>query len=84
MLLQAAADLRIDLDRSFLVGDAVTDVEAALQAGCRPFIVRSGRGQAQLAKLRMRGYEAVTVVVDLSEAVELILKTSTHFTRTIW
>lgn len=73
MLLQAAADLRIDLGRSFLVGDAVTDVETALQAGCRPFMVRSGRGHAQLAKLRMQGYKAVRVVADLSEAVELIL-----------
>ena len=73
MLLQAAADLQIDLDRSFLVGDAVTDVEAALGAGCRPLMVRSGRGQAQLSKLRLQGYEAVIVVADLSEAVELIL-----------
>ena len=57
----------------FLVGDAVTDVEAALGAGCRPLMVRSGRGQAQLSKLRLQGYEAVPVVADLSEAVESIL-----------
>ena len=82
MLLQAAADLQIDLGRSFLIGDAVTDVEAALGAGCRPLMVRSGRGQAQLSNLRVQGYEAVPVVADLSEAVELILATSTHFART--
>ena len=76
MLHQAAADLRIDLGCSFLVGDAVTDVEAALGAGCRPLMVRSGRGHSQLAKLRMQGYEAVTVVADMSEAVELILSSS--------
>ena len=76
MLLQAAADLRIDLGRSFLVGDAITDVEAALQAGCRPFLVRSGRGRAQLAKLHLQGYKTVTVAADLSEAVEAILGSS--------
>ena len=76
MLLQAAADLRIDLGRSFLVGDAVTDVEAALQAGCRPFLVRSGRGRAQLAMLHLQGYKGVTVAADLSEAVEAILDSS--------
>ena len=76
MLLQAVADLRIDLGRSFLVGDAVTDVEAALQAGCRPFLVRSGRGGAQLAQLYLQGYKGVTVAADLSEAVEAILDSS--------
>ena len=74
MLLQAAADLRINLDRSFLIGDAVTDVEAALGAGCQPLMVRSGRGQAQLEKLRTQGHEAVIVVADLSEAVDVILR----------
>lgn len=73
MLLQAAADLGIDLSRSYLVGDAVTDVEAALRAGSRPFMVRTGRGAKQLAGLAVNGLQSVPVVADLCEAVELIL-----------
>lgn len=33
MLLRAAADFRLDLHRSILVGDAVTDMEAGIAAG---------------------------------------------------
>lgn len=73
MLLQAAAELDIDLAASFLVGDAVTDVDAALAAGCRPVMVRTGRGVSQLAKLQERGSNGVVVVEDLAAAVAWIL-----------
>lgn len=73
MLLQAAAALDIDLASSFLVGDAVTDMEAALAAGCRPVMVRTGRGVAQLAKLEAGGLNGLVVTDDLSAAVAWIL-----------
>lgn len=73
MLLQAASDLHIDLANSYLVGDALTDMEAALAAGCRPVMVRTGRGVAQLAKVQARGLDDVVVTEDLSEAVAWIL-----------
>ena len=73
MLLQAAADLDIDLAASYLVGDAVTDMEAALAAGCRPVMVRTGRGVAQLAKLAAKRLTGVEVFDDLGKAVAWIL-----------
>ena len=43
MLLRAAADFRLDLHRSILVGDAVTDMEAGIAAGVgRLFHLRHG------------------------------------------
>lgn len=39
MLLRAAAELRIDLAASYMVGDAPTDVQTALNAGCRPVLL---------------------------------------------
>lgn len=36
MILAAARDLRLDLNRSWLVGDAPRDVEAGIRAGLRP------------------------------------------------
>lgn len=72
MLLQAAADMALDLPQSYLVGDAVSDVEAALAVGAQPILVRTGRGEAQAAKLRAQGYD-VPVVADLAEAVAWIL-----------
>jgi D-glycero-D-manno-heptose 1,7-bisphosphate phosphatase len=73
MLLQAAQDLAIDLERSYLVGDAVSDVEAGLAAGCRPILVRTGRGEKQMAGLVANGLEDVPVMADLGAAVAWIL-----------
>jgi len=46
MLLAAAKDLDLDLGRSVLVGDKVSDLEAARAAGCRTVLVRTGYGRA--------------------------------------
>lgn len=73
MLLQAAAELGLDLANSYLIGDAVTDVEAALAAGCRPIFVRTGRGAAQMARLEAKGLNHVPIAHDLWEAVAWIL-----------
>ncbi len=48
LLLQAAATLGLDLDRSYMIGDALSDLQAGRAAGVREAIlVRTGRGQAQ-------------------------------------
>lgn len=39
MLLRAAADLDLDLSRSWFVGDILDDVEAGKRAGCRTILV---------------------------------------------
>jgi D-glycero-D-manno-heptose 1,7-bisphosphate phosphatase len=71
---RAAAQLDLDLARSVIVGDHVTDVQAGLAAGCRPILVLTGRGPAawtaaggdpQLASVAMAD--------DLLAAVQLIL-----------
>ncbi len=78
MLLQAAQDLAIDLERSYLVGDAVSDVEAGLAAGCQPIMVRTGRGTKQAQGLAVHGLRHVPVVVDLAEAVDWIFSQHTR------
>lgn len=45
LLLQAAADLRIDLPHSIMIGDSPTDVAAGLSAGCRTLLI-APRGDA--------------------------------------
>jgi D-glycero-D-manno-heptose 1,7-bisphosphate phosphatase len=68
MLLDAARDLALDLGRSYLVGDAASDVQAALAAGATPILVLTGRGQAQRA--RVEQIEPLTLIVpDLPAAV---------------
>ena len=42
MLLQAAADLNLDLAQSWLIGDSTVDIQAAVNGGVRPVLVRTG------------------------------------------
>jgi D-glycero-D-manno-heptose 1,7-bisphosphate phosphatase len=46
MLLTAAREWDIDLARSYLVGDRVTDIAAGAGAGCRTVLVKSGQHEA--------------------------------------
>jgi D-glycero-D-manno-heptose 1,7-bisphosphate phosphatase len=43
LLLQAAADLDIDLSRSWMIGDSDVDAEAGRTAGCRTILVENPR-----------------------------------------
>ncbi|MET8867557.1 HAD-IIIA family hydrolase [Nonomuraea sp. NPDC004580] len=46
MIERAAAELNLDLSRSHLIGDRPSDIAAALAAGVRPILVRTGDGRA--------------------------------------
>jgi histidinol-phosphate phosphatase family protein len=41
MLLRAAKDLNLDLGRSFLIGDKLSDIEAGKRAGCKTILLRN-------------------------------------------
>jgi D-glycero-D-manno-heptose 1,7-bisphosphate phosphatase len=72
MLLQAAADLQLDLARSFVVGDRWQDVEAAHNAGARGILVRTGHGRREEANGQGTA-EPAAVVDDLMAAAAWIL-----------
>jgi D-glycero-D-manno-heptose 1,7-bisphosphate phosphatase len=55
MLLQAARDLGLDLRRSVLVGDKLSDLGAGRAAGCATVLVRTGYGAAEEARARAGG-----------------------------
>jgi D-glycero-D-manno-heptose 1,7-bisphosphate phosphatase len=69
MLRQGAADLSIDLAGSFMVGDRLVDVEAGLNAGCRPMMVKTGYGLLESVTVPPH----TPVYEDLLEAVRVIL-----------
>jgi D-glycero-D-manno-heptose 1,7-bisphosphate phosphatase len=74
LLLRAAEELHINLGSSYLVGDAVSDLDAAVACGVAPVFVRTGRASRQLAPLAPKGYEWVSVCNDLVGAASLILE----------
>jgi D-glycero-D-manno-heptose 1,7-bisphosphate phosphatase len=51
LLEQARADFGFDPATTWFVADAVRDVEAALRFGCRPALVRTGKGADAIAAL---------------------------------
>lgn len=68
MLLQAAAELNIDLQRSWFLGDILDDVEAGNRAGCRTILVDLGTEALPDSPLRTPAF----VARDTRHALRLI------------
>ncbi len=73
MLIQAATDLNLDLEKSWLIGDAITDIQAAIAAKVNPILVSTGRGAKQASNLDNNTLAHIPFVKDLYEAVEYVL-----------
>jgi D-glycero-D-manno-heptose 1,7-bisphosphate phosphatase len=66
MLLEAAAELQIDLSQSFMVGDRWRDIGAGKAAGCKTILIESGYEERQADS-------PDAVAADLPQACTLIL-----------
>lgn len=73
LLKQAAEGRGIDLRRSFVVGDKVSDVGMAVAVGAKGVLVRTGYGNAELPKLKEKGIPVAHVADGVNEAVQWIL-----------
>lgn len=70
LLYQAAAEHRIDLTQSWLIGDILDDIEAGHRAGCRTVLVLAGSETVwKLAPVRMPDWMAI----DVAHAARLIV-----------
>lgn len=77
MLVRAAEELRLDLARSFVVGDRWHDLEAGRAVGAPGVLVRSGYGRTE--EQSPKPHVAPAAVVDnLIEAVSWILAANGH------
>lgn len=77
MILQAARDLSLDLSRSWMIGDALSDLQAGKAAGVEHIaMVRTGRGtqQAQLPESANLG--PFHLYTDLTEVIQHLLNSS--------
>ena len=70
MLLQAAKKYDIDLQKSFFIGDSDSDLECAVQAGCNPILLLTGRGEETLQKLS-NSQKLIPIYSDLSESLQI-------------
>jgi D-glycero-D-manno-heptose 1,7-bisphosphate phosphatase len=69
MLLQAAADLDIELSRSWMIGDSDADAEAGRLAGCRTILVENPLSNHRRRTDGHADYRAS----DLGDAVDIIV-----------
>jgi len=74
MLLQAAEELDIALEHSFMVGDKISDLASGQAAGCRTALVRTGYGAEAEQQLDGHALQPDYVAPDLLEAVKWILQ----------
>jgi D-glycero-D-manno-heptose 1,7-bisphosphate phosphatase len=73
MLKKAEKEFNIELKRSFMVGDKLSDIEAGKRAECKTVMVRTGHGAEVLKSSEI---ECDYVANDLYDAVQHILNLS--------
>ena len=74
LLLTAAEEFGLDLEESYLIGDAETDMRAGRAVGCHRYLVLTGRGRRQLIRCWVDGERGFTVVPNLGAAVNAIVR----------
>lgn len=73
LLLQAARKHHIDLARSIMIGDALTDLGAGMAAGvAQTILLRTGRGLAQLELPDADRFRPITVYDTLNQALDAL------------
>ncbi len=72
MPLEALRDFSAIPGETFMVGDDVTDIVAAISAACRPLLVRTGKGQLRQNECQ-KAFPGLKIYDDLSGAVTAIL-----------
>lgn len=86
MLDAIEAEFNTSVESCYFIGDSLRDLQAALQKGCKPALVRTGNGVRTLAQLAVPGLqtdspqvtpEQVQVFDNLAAAADFILA-STH------
>lgn len=66
MLKKALNELNIKPEDAFMIGDSITDIEAANAAGCKAFLVLTGKGKNtfEREKEKLSGIKIYNTLLD--------------------
>lgn len=76
LLEQLSAELQLPIRGAWYVGDTAKDMELAIAMGCKPVLVRTGKGRRTEGRLEPAMRDAVTTVDDLAAAADCILRST--------
>ena len=74
MVLQAAKEHNIDLEKSYTVGDSVRDYLLGYNSGGKGILVLTGHGKKQQKKIKEQKIKPLAVCATLKQAANLIIK----------
>jgi D-glycero-D-manno-heptose 1,7-bisphosphate phosphatase len=83
LFLRAAKDFELDLKKSYVVGDSLTDIKAGKAAGCRTILI--GSLKCDLCRLmEVEGVKPDYIIADLLEASRIIEKEINESIKPDW
>jgi D-glycero-D-manno-heptose 1,7-bisphosphate phosphatase len=74
LVLKAAGDFKIDLSKSYFVGDAVSDIECGFNANLKTVLVKTGYGEESFSILQKLNKLPTFVAENILDASKLINK----------
>lgn len=73
LLLDISRRFSVPLEEVFYVGDSISDLLSAKQAGAKPVLVKTGKGERALLEKDANGFSDIPVFADLAEVVDALL-----------
>ncbi len=77
MVFQAADEHKIDIRRSYLIGDSVQDIICGFNAGLKTILVKTGNGVESFSILQKENKLPSFVAENISDACNYIINNST-------
>lgn len=74
LLLAAARDYKINLSRTYLVGDTIKDIQAGQKVGAFTILVKTGKGKAEMARRHHWPVKPDHIATSLATAANFILR----------
>ncbi|PKL89411.1 MAG: D,D-heptose 1,7-bisphosphate phosphatase [Ignavibacteriae bacterium HGW-Ignavibacteriae-2] len=76
MIVQAAEELKLDLKKSYLVGDKYSDIECAINAGVKPILINYNQDKDLINLLKKDGKTPNFVASNFNAVVNFIISDS--------